>query len=340
MSKTSLLSKLRFVFTLFIILAFAGLMPQLQNEHGSVFDFIRSTFAWSPPNNPPVALNDSFTVHGLTSLPMLANDYDPDGNPISLNAFITMPQHGTLYATPNPGIYTFRPTFGYLGSDQFVYRVCDNLNACSTTTVNLSIVNNAPIAGANSYTTHGVLAVGAPGFLNNDSDPDGNELDPNSYKGCTILPHSYLCKNQDGSLTYSPNYGWVGQEITTFNLCDTLGLCTTETLTFKSINQAPVAVLDFYVAYGGTTLAVPAKGPVANDFDPDGDTVSVAPSWGNGCGPTAHGWLCRSTMGSFNFTPTAGYTGLDNFQYEVWRQPGCLLFRHDVLLHYWRPGSG
>jgi len=31
-----------------------------------------------PPNNPPVAVNDSFTVHGLTSLPMLANDYDPD----------------------------------------------------------------------------------------------------------------------------------------------------------------------------------------------------------------------------------------------------------------------
>lgn len=179
----------------------------------------------------------------------------------------------------------------------------------------LTIVNNPPIAGNNSYTTHGGLFQAAPGFLNNDSDPDGDPLNTNDVKGCQILPHSYMCKYADGSLSYSPNYGWVGQENHTFNICDNLGACTSETLTFNSINQAPVTVLDFYVAYSGT-LAVPAPGPIANDFDPESDTISLA-GWSLTCTSTPHGWLCRNSMASFSYTPNTGYTGLDSYTYQI-----------------------
>ena len=285
---------------------------------------IPSALASPPPNNPPVAVDDSFTVHGRTNLPMLANDYDPDGNPIGISQFITTPQHGTLSATASPGTYSFRPTFAYVGPDQFVYKICDNQNACDTATVTLDIVNNAPVVGDNSYTFHGILAQSAPGFLNNDYDPEGDQL--NIVNGCQILPHGYFCRYTDGHFTYSPNYGWAGTETLTFNLCDNLGACSgPETLTFTHVDQPPVAVLDYYVAYGGTTLVVPATGPLANDYDPDGDTVSLAPGW-NGCGPLPHGWLCRNSQGSFSYTPNAGYTGLDSYTYQICDSLGICSF--------------
>jgi YD repeat-containing protein len=278
---------------------------------------IPSALASPPPNNPPVAVNDSYTVHGPTNLAVIANDSDPDGNSIGVNGYITPPQHGTVSGpTTWGGPVRFTPAYGYVGSDQFVYRLCDSLNACTSATVSLTIVNNPPVAGDNAYTTHGALSLGAPGFLNNDYDPDGNEIDSNSYKGCQNLPHAYLCKNADGSLTYSPNSGWVGQEIHTFNVCDNYGACSSETLTFNSVNQAPVAVMDFYIAYGGTTLAVPASGPIANDFDPDGDTISLF-NWTLTCTSTPHGGFCRNFGGSFSYTPSAGYTGLDSYTYQI-----------------------
>ncbi|HEX6716318.1 MAG TPA: Ig-like domain-containing protein [Pyrinomonadaceae bacterium] len=313
MFKTNPSFKITFVLSLFIMVAGTTLIGAL-------------TLASSIVNNPPVAVNDSFTVHGRTNLPVLANDSDPDGNSIGVSGYVTTPQHGTVSGpTTWGGPVSFTPTMGYVGSDQFVYRVCDNQNACATATVTLSIVNNPPNAGDNSYTTHGGLFQAAPGFLNNDSDPDGDPLDTNGVKGCQILPHSYMCKNADGSLSYSPNYGWVGQENHTFNICDNLGACSSETLTFNSINQAPVAVLDFYVAYSGTMLAIPAPGPIANDFDPEGDTISLA-GWTLTCTSTPHGWLCRNSMGSFSYTPTAGYTGLDSYTYQICDNVGGCAF--------------
>ena len=54
-------------------------------------------------NQPPVAVDDSFTVHGSTQLPsVLANDSDPDGDSIHFDSYVTLPQHGTLTGVGYP----------------------------------------------------------------------------------------------------------------------------------------------------------------------------------------------------------------------------------------------
>jgi hypothetical protein len=97
-------------------------------------------------NQPPVGTADSYAVHGNTMIgPMLANDYDPDGDQISYNA-LTLPTHGTLYGLQQPDKKTYSPNQGYVGTDSFTYKACDSLNLCSPpVTVTLNVWNNPPV---------------------------------------------------------------------------------------------------------------------------------------------------------------------------------------------------
>jgi len=48
-----------------------------------------------------VAVDDIFAVHGDTQLgDLLLNDSDPDGNPIYLESYGSLPQHGRLIDGP------------------------------------------------------------------------------------------------------------------------------------------------------------------------------------------------------------------------------------------------
>jgi hypothetical protein len=78
-------------------------------------------------------------------------------------------------------------------------------------------------------------------------------------------------------------------------------------------NEAPVAANDTYSANQGNGLAVPvADGVLANDNDPDGDTLSAIIV----SGPT-HGALALADDGSFLYTPTADFAGSDAFSYRA-----------------------
>ena len=77
-------------------------------------------------------------------------------------------------------------------------------------------------------------------------------------------------------------------------------------------NHAPVAANDTYAAFSGQTLNVAAPGVLANDSDPDGDTLSAE----RVSGPY-HGSITLISDGSFTYTPAAGYAGADSFTYNV-----------------------
>jgi VCBS repeat-containing protein len=59
-------------------------------------------------------------------------------------------------------------------------------------------------------------------------------------------------------------------------------------------------------------LNIAAAGVLANDSDPDGDSLTalldVAP---------AHGAVMLNADGSFTYTPDAGFSGMDSFTYLV-----------------------
>jgi hypothetical protein len=103
--------------------------------------------AGSPGNSPPEALDDTASTNEDTSVTVdvLANDADPDGDQLSVDA-VTQGQNG---AVVNNGTYvTYTPNANFNGFDSFDYTVMDPSGgaAMAIVTVSVTAVNDAPIA--------------------------------------------------------------------------------------------------------------------------------------------------------------------------------------------------
>ena len=176
--------------------------------------------------------------------------------------------------------------------------------------------NSPPVATPDSYTAHGKIEVAAPGFLANDSDPEGDPLRDGDLPGCrvTSLFGSFCIGiERDGRFSYTPPSGFSGTDASFYTVCDNKGACSNGSVTFEVVNGAPVAAEDAYVVHGAIGRAAP--GFLANDYDPDGDPFFV--SGVTGCTSTEHGALCRGADGSFSYSAARGFVGTDAFAYRV-----------------------
>ena len=79
-----------------------------------------------------------------------------------------------------------------------------------------------------------------------------------------------------------------------------------------SFKTTPVAIDDAYTTDEDTALTVAAPGVLANDIDPDGDTLKSLKVT-----DPAHGTLTLNQDGSFTYTPSSDYNGSDSFTYKV-----------------------
>lgn len=86
-------------------------------------------------NHAPVARDDAYVVSGAvpTTLAVLANDQDPDGDPISITA-VTQPVAGHGVVTVVGSQIVFTPAH-YFWSDSFTYTISDGRGGLSTATV-------------------------------------------------------------------------------------------------------------------------------------------------------------------------------------------------------------
>src|SRR5438552_8205299 len=199
----------------------------LRRFHTLVFLPVLFSFLWwgrsVAPGSGPVAVDDSFQVHGATYLgSLLANDYTPDHGAILFDSLVSLPQHGTLGGVGYPTAPLYNPDHGYVGTDSYTYRMCDSLALCATATVTLNVVNNAPVAVDDSFTVHGATYLDS--VLANDYDPDHD----------AILFDSFVSLPQHGILAgvgyptaplYVPDSGYSGTDSYTYRICDVLGLC-------------------------------------------------------------------------------------------------------------------
>ena len=203
-------------------------------------------------NNPPIAVNDSYsTPQNLTlvvpaATGVLANDNDPDGDPLSVNPTpINGPSSGTLTLATDGG-FTYAPNGGFAGIDSFVYEVSDGQGGTAQATVTLTVTpvggNSDPIAVNDSYNTPQDTTLTVPaatGVLANDSDPDGDPLsvNPTPVSGPS---NGTLTLATDGGLTYVPNSGVTGPDSFVYEVTDGQGgsAQATVTLTITPIGGA------------------------------------------------------------------------------------------------------
>jgi hypothetical protein len=277
-----------------------------------------------PVQDAPNVADDAYSTIGnqvFEALPpgVLLNDLDVDGDPLSA-AILTKPLHGVVNLVPD-GSFTYTPEINYSGLDEFTYQACDNAGppGCNSARVILTVHPGAslPVANSDAYQVRkdGSLEVlAANGVLANDVDLEGDPLQAflDQAPG-----HGQLVLSPDGSFTYVPDKGFLGEDAFTYRACEDSvpPRCTKAEVLISVVltNSPPVAVADAYQARENSKLQIPANtGVLANDRDADGDLLTAAlaslPEYGD---------LVLNPDGSFIYTPSLNYFGIDTFTYQA-----------------------
>jgi len=257
-------------------------------------------------NVTPVPVNDMRTTPENTpvTIAVLDNDSDPDGDPLTITS-TTNPSNGSVSIVGDEIVYT--PNTGYFGSDSFQYTISDGQGHSETATVTIEVtdVNMMPDAVNDSEKTDQDTPV-TISVLTNDTDPDGDTL---SITGATA-PLNGTVSVSGNDIIYTPNTGFSGTDIFDYSITDGQGNNDTASVvvTVEKTNESPLAVDDSRTTDENTPVTIAV---LANDSDPDGDTLSITDTTSPSNGTV-------SIVGdSIVYTPNSGYSGNDSFDYTI-----------------------
>src|SRR5690606_13141827 len=148
--------------------------------------------------------------------------------------------------------------------------------------------------------------------LANDTDDGGAPL---TAALTDNVDHGSLTLNGDGSFTYTPQPDFVGTDSFRYRANDGTAQSNVATvaISITAVNDPPVAADDNYTTAEDAPLTVnAANGVLANDTDPDGDTLTAAIVAGAG-----NGTVALNANGAFTYTPPAGFNGTTSFTYRA-----------------------
>ena len=211
------------------------------------------TIVDSMRNRQPAAPDDYRTTPlntPIVSIDVRSNDYDPDGDSLTIPNILTTPLHGTSILNPD-GTVTYIPDSGYVGRDSFRYAICDVPRRvpgplCDTAwvfinvTVDLNAVDDSLLTGVNNSICYDVRI---------------NDTGYGPIHICGIpspAPSSGSVSYTDTSICYSPNIGFIGIDSFRYVLCDSFGNTDTATVYVNVIAcSPPLAMVDGYLLHVG-----------------------------------------------------------------------------------------
>jgi Ca2+-binding RTX toxin-like protein len=270
-------------------------------------------------NRAPTAGDDIASLDedaGETTIDVLANDTDADGDLLSVSA-VSDPPNGTAEAGP-AGTIVYDPAVDFHGTDSLTYTVSDGRGGFDTATVSITVtpVNDDPDPEDDpaSVAEDGQATIPV---LGNDEDVDGDTLLVASVEAPL---HGTAEVSQDGTtVVYTPAPDFAGEDSLEYTVSDgNGGTDSAEILvTVAPVNDPPRPASDVVtVPENGNVvidvLANDAPGPVDEAGQSLGVTAVSAPGHGSAelisSGPDA---------GKIRYTPAAGYRGADSFTYDV-----------------------
>lgn len=214
---------------------------------GSTIFPIGSSFALTAP----VAKNDFYNIHenDILDIPapgVLTNDTST-GKTLSA-LLVSDVRNGTLMLNAN-GSFVYVPDLDFHGVDIFRYVSSDGTKISNVTNVTIAVsqITQSLTARNDSYMVNenSTLTVSGNGVLVNDTDPNGRQMQAilanSTHNGNLVL-------NQNGSFTYTPNFGFHGIDSFTYRTFDGLATSNTATVT--------ITVKESIMRLGGNPILV------------------------------------------------------------------------------------
>ncbi len=272
----------------------------------------------------PVAVDDAVTVSEDTPftsvVSLIANDSDPDGDPLTAVAGTFATAQGGSVTINADGSYVYTPAANFNGTDSFGYSVTDGtLTDSGTVMLTVAAVNDAPVAGADAASTAEDTPV-VIDVLANDSDAEG---DPLTVTGASAPNGTVAIDPVTGALTYTPAANFHGNDTISYTLSDGNGGVSTGSVavTVSAVNDAPVVAnvtaapvsesgLANGILPGGGTSAATSVGGTMSLTDVDGSVTSLSVT--GQAGLTSNGtpivWTGSFSGGVYTLTGMAGAT--------------------------------
>ena len=262
-------------------------------------------------NVAPVAVSDNAVVveDNAVAIDFLSNDTDADGDAL-VYSITTDPADGA-WTDNGDGTGTYTPNADFFGTDSFTYTVDDGYANAEVGTVTIEVTGtpDLPIAiddvSTTTNTTQAVVNVFA-----NDYDPDGDE--PFYLSAISNPANGTASFDPSGTVTYTPNAGFVGQDTITYSITDgASGVFAQATVTFTvtGASAGPVAADDASTTVEETAVSVSV---LSNDVDPQGDALTVASFT-----QAANGTVTAGESGTLVYTPATDFVGTDTFTYTA-----------------------
>ncbi|CAN7688252.1 tandem-95 repeat protein [Mesorhizobium sp. LjRoot246] len=266
----------------------------------------------------PIAVADHFqgtedTPVTILIADLLANDSDPDGDTIS---FVGVDQNGDggQAFILSGGRISLVPRDNINGTVTFTYTVTDGrLGSVEThnIVVDFAAVNDAPVvANESGFITHEdePIAIDLAALLANDSDVEGDTLSITSV----LDPVNGSVRIEGGQAIFTPRSNYFGNGGFSYIVSDGHGGATTGTVTLSVIpdGDLPIAVSDSgWLIDEDSFVDIDPAELLANDYDPDGGTISFVGAFGSGVEDLPNGLI--------RFTPAANANGHFTLSYTI-----------------------
>jgi PKD repeat protein len=278
-------------------------------------------------NIAPVAVNDTATTLRDTPvvINVLANDYDPDGDPLSI-ASVNMQAYpaASWQVVPSGSSWALKvtPPDAFVGTMTFTYVVSDPLGATATATVTLTVNQTSIVVEAFDQqfycAQNGSLRIPNATLLAVDYDSVPGQTQTLKIIGIdkSVLSGTLDCTTDPTACTYTPPINAYGFTVFRYTIADQATHQDTGTVRIwvGATGQGPTANDVYFTTTYNTAKTFTYQDVVQNDVDPDGDTLMM----GLQSGKTGYGTLsCTTPMYSCTYTPNAGYVGPDRFSYTA-----------------------
>lgn len=272
-------------------------------------------------NTAPVTQDDSAYIYAgdFISIDVLANDYDPEGDSLTVTDVYSNYGYGSVSVNSDNTISYSENYYGYgTYQDIITYTVQDTFGNTTQASVYVDIqggyYNEAPIAYDEQTTTDEFTPVTVD-VVANDYDPEGDYL--------TLEAGSVFVQTGDvesvtvdgNTITVTPLVG-AGQQDIVIGYSVSDGEYTSSANLTVNVspsgggNNTPVANEDYAVTLVNQSVTVNV---LANDYDIDGDSLVLSNIY---VSPDV-GQVIVNEDNTVTFTPNEGFLGQAEIQYSI-----------------------